>query len=84
MRVLMAYSHWPELRPDRDREQMSGVKLCGSFHIIPEPDKGQNILSPIVLVLVPVVVSMPVMYTIIPNGLSTLSGTGTEQGPRSH
>ena len=52
----MVYSHRPEPKLDRNREQMGCMNLCVCFHITPEPGPGL-----IVLVPVPVAVSVPVL-----------------------
>ena len=42
---------------------MSGMKVCECLHITPEPGRGQDLLSLIVLVLVPVPVLAPVLLS---------------------
>ena len=58
---VMVYSHWPEARPGQEPGKMGCMKLCGSFHITPEPGQG---LRHIVLVIVTVYVLVPVLLSV--------------------
>ena len=42
---------------ESDREETGCMKLCGSFHITPEPEHGRVLLSLVILVPVPFPVS---------------------------
>ena len=49
---------------NRKREQMGCMKQCGSFQITPKPGQRKDLLSLVVLVLVPVPVSVPVPFSV--------------------
>ena len=54
----MVYSKWAKHGPLRSREQMGCIMLCSSFHITLVPIQELELLSPIVLVSIPVPVTI--------------------------
>ena len=57
---LMAHTHWPKPRPRQGRETNGLYETAEAFTLHLNQDMGRDLLSSIVVALVPVSVSVPV------------------------
>ena len=61
---LMAHTHWPKPRPGQGRETNGLYETAEAFTLHLNQDIGRDLLSSIVVALVPVSVSVPVPLSV--------------------